>query len=71
MTRFPLEPRQFAVEPSAWENEFADALEAIFARGTQDLGDIVAALNATRLRTPDGQAWSEHAFRATLARLGG
>ena len=70
MTRFALEPRQFAVEATAWETELADVLEETFARGTHDLAGIVEALNRTRVRAPEGGAWTEASLRITLARLG-
>lgn len=70
MTRFPLEPRQFGVAATAWENELADVLEEAFAGGTHDLAGVVAALNQSRVRAPDGSAWTEGSLAAILARLG-
>ena len=72
MTRFPLEPRQFgSTAPSVFENELADVIEETFARGVHDLPGIVASLNLSRVRPPDGAGWTEERFLATVKRLGG
>jgi hypothetical protein len=66
-----LNPKQAALhEPTAWENEFADVLEAAFAAGVRDLGPLVDALNATRVRPRDGGDWTAERFTATVAELG-
>jgi hypothetical protein len=66
-----LEPRQFGTpEPSPWENELADVLEATFAAGVHDLDGVVAALNASRVRAVDGGAWSADSFKHTMRKLG-
>jgi hypothetical protein len=66
------EPRQFGTEaPSAWENELADTIEAAFAAGIHDLAGVVGALNAARVRPPDGAAWTAESFTTLMRRLGG
>lgn len=65
------EPRQYGKpEPTAFENELADIIEESFARGIHDLGGLVAALNGSRLRPPDGTAWTEATLASILRRLG-
>jgi hypothetical protein len=66
-----LNPQQAATAaPTAWENDFADALEATFARGIVELDALVAALNETRVQPREGGAWSVERFEATVAELG-
>ena len=65
------EKRQLATaEPSAWENELADVIEATFAAGIHDLPGVVAALNKSRVRASDGNLWTEANFQAAVKRLG-
>jgi hypothetical protein len=59
-----------ATEPSAYENQLADGLEAAFSGGAQTPADIVVVLNARGLRTQAGEAWTEDAFLAEMRRLG-
>jgi hypothetical protein len=67
----PIEPRQFGTAaPSAFENELADILEDAFGRGVHDLAALVATLNASPVRPPDGAAWTEDNFKAILHELG-
>lgn len=59
--------------PPSWPpalTEFADALEAVFAEGIDDLPRIAAALNARGVAGPGG-GWTEATLRARLAELGG
>ena len=66
-----LNPQQASsAPPTAWENEFADALEAAFARGVVELDALVSALNETRVRPREGGTWSVERFAATIAELG-
>jgi hypothetical protein len=66
-----LNPRQASsIAPTAWENDFADVLEATFARGVYELDAVVAALNDTRVRPREGGAWTGAVFAATVAELG-
>ncbi len=59
-----------AVEPTAYENALADALEQAFEHGAQSLEQIVYSLNAQALADPDQRAWTVDRFRAAMARLG-
>jgi hypothetical protein len=66
-----LEPLQAATHPpTAWENELGDALEAAFAGGVRELDDLVAALNASRVRPRDGGRWTAEIYARTIAELG-
>jgi hypothetical protein len=59
-----------AAPPTAAEDAFADALQAIFAEDIFDLAKIVERLNDL-VPPPAGAArWTEAAVRAELARLG-
>jgi hypothetical protein len=65
------QPRQASDrEPTAWENEFADALEGAFSAGVCELEPLVAALNATRVRPREGGNWTAERFTRTVAELG-
>lgn len=55
---------------TSYEHALADELEAIFGRGTHDLPGLVAALNETGVRPPDGADWTTESFTAEMARLG-
>lgn len=55
--------------PTSYENALADELEAVYGRGVHDLPGVVAALNESGVRPPDGRPWTEPAFVAELARL--
>ena len=66
-----LEPRQFGTaEPTIFENELGDLIEEAFARGVHDLGGLAAALNASRVRPPEGGSWNEANLQAILRQLG-
>jgi hypothetical protein len=56
--------------PTNYEHALADEIEAIFGQGIWHLAGVVAALNATSLRLPEGAAWTEESFAAEMARLG-
>jgi len=59
-----------AAPPTEFESALADALQRLFAREVCDLPSVVAGLNTSGLRTPEGGAWTEDGFRALMARLG-
>jgi hypothetical protein len=66
-----VEHRQSAArDATAYETELATTLEAAFLRGAETLPEIVAALNASWVRPPEGGAWNEARFTALLAELG-
>ena len=57
--------------PTAAENAFGDALQAIFAEEIYALPEIIARLDRAGIAPPEGaRAWTEALFRAELARLG-
>lgn len=71
MADLRLEPTQsLRRELTSYEHALADELEAIFGRGIHDLDGLVAALNETGVRPPDGTAWTTESFTAEIARLG-
>jgi len=55
---------------TSYEHALADELEAIFGRGVHDLPGLVAALNETGVRPPDGTDWTTESFTTEIARLG-
>lgn len=57
-------------EQSAYEVALGDALEAILTTGTHDLDGIVAGLNASDIRPPEGGDWTADTFTREMARLG-
>jgi hypothetical protein len=57
-------------ELTSYEHALADELEAIYGRGVYDLPGLVAALNETGVRPPDGADWTAGTFTAEIARLG-
>jgi hypothetical protein len=59
-----------ASAPTAFENRLGDALERIFADGATELAEIVAKLNASDVRAPEGAAWTEASLAELLGRLG-
>jgi hypothetical protein len=66
-----LNPRQASDrDPTPWENELADVIEAAFAGGVRELDALVAALAASRVRPRGGGVWSVERLTATLAELG-
>lgn len=70
--QFPyLEARQTLTRPvTDWESDLADTIEAAFAKGNYELEDLVAALNRSRVRPPNGGAWTAEGFTALIHELG-
>ena len=70
---FPyLSPHQSRLrEPTAWELTLADAIEGAFAKGAHQLDELVAALNASRVRPKAGGSWNSENFTALMRELGG
>lgn len=65
------DPRQAATrEPTDWENELGDVLEAAFSEGIRDLDPLVARLNASRVRPRDGAPWTAERFTHVIRELG-
>lgn len=66
-----LNPRQSTTrEPTNWENELGDAIEAAFSEGCYELDALVARLNLSRVRQRNGEAWTPETFVATMRELG-
>ena len=57
-------------EVTAWQQELANAIESVFSKGAVDLPDVVAGLNKTRVKGPDGEDWTEASFTAVMHELG-
>ncbi len=55
--------------PTNYENTLGDALEHVFEGGATNLEEVVAALNASAFKTPEGQAWTAQRYEDELARL--
>ncbi len=70
--QFPyLDPHQTRThEPTAWQQELANAIESIFAKGTHQLDELIAGLNASRVRPPAGAKWTEQNFTEIMRELG-
>jgi hypothetical protein len=56
--------------PTDWEFALADALEAIFSGGAQQLDEVVSGLNASRVRPRHGGQWTAETFTAAMHELG-
>lgn len=66
-----LDPHQTrSQEPTQWQQELANAIESIFAKGARELDELIAGLNASRVRAPDGAKWTEQNFTAVIRDLG-
>jgi hypothetical protein len=59
-----------AGEPSAWQQELANAIESIFTKGARELDEVVAGLNRSRVRPPNGGDWTAESFQAVMRELG-
>ncbi len=69
---FPyLSPHQSRTrEPTEWEMALAGALEHAFTRGARTLPELIAALNASRVRPLEGGVWTEDNYTALIHQLG-
>jgi hypothetical protein len=66
-----LSPHQTRLhEPTVWQQELANAIEGVFAKGAQEFDELVAGLNASRVRPPSGGEWTEANLSAVLRELG-
>jgi hypothetical protein len=66
-----LDPHQSRTsEPTAWQQELAAAIESVFGRGAYQLDELVAGLNASRVRPPGGENWTAENFTALMRELG-
>jgi hypothetical protein len=49
--KFPyLSPHQPLTQPTAWQQELANAIEGVFSKGARERGELIAGLNASRCR---------------------
>lgn len=66
-----LDPHQTRTqEPTQWQQELANAIEAIFTKGARELDEVITGLNASRVRPPDGGKWTEQNFTVVMRELG-
>lgn len=56
--------------PTEWETALAGAIEDAFTKGKHELEQLVAALNASRVRPRSGGAWTPELFALTMRELG-
>jgi hypothetical protein len=70
--QFPyLSPHQSRMRaPNDWEMSLAAAIEAAFGRGAYELDALIDALNASRVRPPQGGPWTAETFTALMRELG-
>lgn len=57
-------------EPTAWQQELANAIESVFASGARELDEVIAGMNGTRVRAPDGSDWTVESFTTLIRQLG-
>ena len=57
-------------DPTAYDLKLAGAIEEVFGTGRHDLAGLVDGLNELGVLGPDGQPWTEDAFKTTMQRLG-
>jgi hypothetical protein len=57
-------------EPTAWQQELANAVEGVFMKGAREIDEVVAGLNGTRVRPPNGADWTPENFTALMRELG-
>jgi hypothetical protein len=62
--------RTVKLSPAAYELQLSTTIFGILNQKIHDLNGIVAALNNSPVRPPDGQAWTEASFNAEMERLG-
>lgn len=55
---------------TAFEDQLADALMAVFGDGATELDDVVAGLNARAAHDAGGQPWTADSLAACLKTLG-
>jgi len=66
-----LDPHQTrAHEPTQWQKELANAIESVFVKGARELDEVIAGLNGTRVRPPNGADWTPENFTALMRELG-
>ncbi|MCK9913957.1 hypothetical protein MXD81_32865 [Microbacteriaceae bacterium K1510] len=66
-----LDPHQTRThEPTQWQKELANAIESVFVKGARELDEVIAGLNGTRVRPPNGADWTPENFTALMRELG-
>lgn len=66
-----LDPHQTRThEPTQWQEELANAIESVFVKGARELDEVIAGLNGTRVRPPNGADWTPENFTALMRELG-
>jgi len=66
-----LDPHQTRThEPTQWQQELANAIESVFVKGARELDEVVAGLNGTRVRPPNGADWTPENFTSLMRELG-
>lgn len=57
-------------EPTQWQQELANAIESVFSKGARELDEVIAGLNGTRVRPPNGADWTPENFTSLMRELG-
>jgi hypothetical protein len=57
-------------EVNAWQQELANVIESVFAKGAKELDEVVRGLNGTRVRPPNGDDWTQENFTAVMREQG-
>jgi len=57
-------------EPTPWQIELAGAIESVFSKGAHELDELIAGLNGSRVRPPNGGDWTKENFTAVMRELG-
>ncbi|SDV48642.1 hypothetical protein SAMN05216551_105259 [Chitinasiproducens palmae] len=66
-----LDPHQARTRAQTpYENLLGDSIERAYAQGIHELGPLVNYLNQFGPGPQEGDAWTEEAFAALMARLG-
>lgn len=58
-------------EPTAYENDFGDALEKVFSAGALEIEEVVSGLNGLGFRMRSGEQWTVGLLVAELRTLAG
>ena len=59
-----------SAEPDEYEQALCETLSSLFAKGVEDLSEVVQGLNNSNVRPPSGKQWTEENFQSELKRLG-
>jgi hypothetical protein len=64
----PVQTRKQQATP--WQIELAGAIENVFSKGAIELDELIAGLNGSRVRPPNGGDWTRENFTAVMRELG-